>query len=706
MNSSFTLFRVRGIPIGANWSWLFVAAFFTWSLTDTFSATYRGHDPSMYVAMAFVTVVLFFGSLILHELGHAFRALKEGMEIEGITLWLFGGVAKFKGMFPTAGAEFRIAIAGPVITAVISAVLFALTAALHTAHAPAAAIGVPFYLAQINLILLGFNLLPALPLDGGRVYRAWLWQRTQNFSEATTRAARTARGISTAMIAIGALLFLRTGSTGLWWIFIGWFLLQASRSEVAYARVRQALGGLRAGDLMTRNVETIGGDTSLAAFFDDVVHLRGHSAYPVVDDGRFVGLLPLQRAAEVPMTERFGRVARDVMVPRSEVPTTYPDADISEVIPLLQSNGGRVIVMENDDIAGILSPSDVTRAVELGQMRNNAIAHEGPPPPRRTSKWGWVVAIFGALLVASYLYYPPFVVLAPGASFDVAKDIQISGTKATKVNGGFYLTSVSVYQPNTLRFVGALLTGKEIANLSAVVPKGVDQDKFFKDQRAEFDESRDIAAAAAARAAGLEVTIKGSGARIMQIVPKSPASKVLRRRDVVVAVDGKPVRTSQDLSTAIRAKPSGSTLRLTVERGGKKSDVSVTTKEGLIEGKAPAIGVLLDTRNFDMKLPFTIKFKKRDIGGPSAGSTYAMAIYDMLSTKDIANGRKIAGTGTITIDGQIGEIGGIEEKAIAAKGAGATLFVVPKSEAKDAGGTHLKVIGVTTLDEAVKALEA
>src|SRR5258706_11153714 len=124
MRSSFTLFRVRGIPIGANWSWLFIAALFVYNLTSLFRDTYRGLSGGTYLLMGVVTVILFFASLLLHELGHAFRALREGMEIEGITLWLFGGVAKFKGMFPSAGAEFRIAIAGPVVTAVISAVMF------------------------------------------------------------------------------------------------------------------------------------------------------------------------------------------------------------------------------------------------------------------------------------------------------------------------------------------------------------------------------------------------------------------------------------------------------------------------------------------------------------------------------------------------------------------------------------------------------
>jgi PDZ domain-containing secreted protein/Zn-dependent protease/predicted transcriptional regulator len=708
MNSSFTLFRVRGIAIGANWSWLIVAAFFVFSLTSYFAATYPGLTGSTYVAMGFVTVVLFFGSLVLHELGHAFRALKEGMEIEGITLWLFGGVAKFKGMFPSAGAEFRIAIAGPIVTAVISGGLFVLTALLNAVKAPVEIVGIPFYLAQINLLLLGFNLVPALPLDGGRVYRAYLWQRKQDFSAATAQAARTARGIATAMIVLGALMFLRTSGSGLWFVFLGWFLLQAARGEATYARFRQALGGLTVGDLMTRDVEIVDPDLSLASFFDDVVHLRGHSAYPVVEDGRFLGLLSLRRAAEIPAEQRFDRVARDAMAPRAEVPTMTPDTDVNELVPHLQADGGRVVVLDDERVVGIVSSSDVAKAIQFAQLHGPiAGPHPVEPKPSRGPAYLFIaVLVVGLLALAGRIIALPIVVIGPGASFDVSKDIKITGIDATKVHGGFYLTSVSVYQPNVYGFVGAVFSGKQIANLSAVIPKGVDQDTFFTDQRAEFDESREIAAAAAAKAAGLDVAIKGTGAKIVRIVPDSPASKILKEGDVVTAVNAAPVRLAQDLSRVIRARPAGTTFDLKLERGGKTVNVKVASRAGIAEGTTPAVGVLLETRDFDVDLPFKVDFKKRDIGGPSAGSTYALAIYDMLSPKDVAGGRKIAGTGTISIEGQIGPIGGIEEKAIAAKDAGATLFVVPKSEARDVAGSDLKIVGVTTLDEAVKALGA
>jgi PDZ domain-containing protein len=286
----------------------------------------------------------------------------------------------------------------------------------------------------------------------------------------------------------------------------------------------------------------------------------------------------------------------------------------------------------------------------------------------------------------------------------VSKDVTISG-KSGRVNGGFILTSVSVYQPNTYRLIAAILKNREIANLSEVLPKGVNQDQYYKDQRAQFDESRDIAAAAAAKAAGMKVTLKGTGARVTDLAPGAPAEKILKKGDVVIGVDGEPVKLSTELARAIQSRPAGTIFDLTIERSKRTQHVKVASRAGIAEG-TPAIGILLETRDFDITLPFKVHFKHHDIGGPSAGLAYALAIYDILEPADIAHGRDIATTGTISLEGQVGPIGGIREKAVAAKRAGATLFVVPDSEAPDAKGAGMSVIGVTTLEQAVNALRS
>jgi Zn-dependent protease len=192
MSPSFELGRIAGIRIGINWSWLVVFALITWTwAVHIFPARTPGLGDGTYLAMALVASVVFFASLLAHELGHALQARREGMEIEGITLWLFGGVARFKGMFPSAGAEFRIAIAGPLVSLGLG-IAFVLVG--EFAGLPLEAEGVAAWLGYVNLLLLAFNLLPALPLDGGRVLRSglWAWRGTSARPPASPRSSAAA----------------------------------------------------------------------------------------------------------------------------------------------------------------------------------------------------------------------------------------------------------------------------------------------------------------------------------------------------------------------------------------------------------------------------------------------------------------------------------------------------------------------------------
>ena len=249
MTSTLRFGRLAGVEIGVHWSWALIFALIVWSLADgAFPATNPGLTDGTYLAMAIVAALLFFTSLLLHELGHATRATKEGMEIEGITLWIFGGIARFRGMFPSAGAEFRIAIAGPIVTVVIGSV--SLAAALLIPLSGAID-GVVFWLGYVNLVLLVFNLIPALPLDGGRVLRSVLWARKGDFLAATRTAAAAGRGFGQGLIALGVLLVLLGGSvSGIWFVFIGWFLLAAAEAERSGAETHEALSGVRVGEVM------------------------------------------------------------------------------------------------------------------------------------------------------------------------------------------------------------------------------------------------------------------------------------------------------------------------------------------------------------------------------------------------------------------------------------------------------------------------
>jgi Zn-dependent protease/CBS domain-containing protein len=370
VNASLSLGRIAGIRVGVHWSLLVVFALIVWSLA---SAVFPDQNPGLsdgaYLAMAVVAALAFFASILLHELGHAIEAQREGMEIDGITLWLFGGVAQFRGQFPSAGAEFRIAAAGPLVSLVLGVVFVALA---RITGLPDAVDGVLFWLGSINLMLLVFNLLPALPLDGGRILRSILWAARDDFRWATRVAAGLGRAFGYGFIGLGiALLVFASAFSGAWLAFLGWFLLGAASAEARWIAVRDALDDLRVRDLMASEPVTVSPRLSLGDFMDEVVSPQRYTTYPVVENGRAVGLLPFRRVAEVPRREWDGHTVSDSMLARADVPVLRPDDRLIDVLAQLSEHPvGRALVVENGRLAGLLSISDLARALET-------------PPPRR-----------------------------------------------------------------------------------------------------------------------------------------------------------------------------------------------------------------------------------------------------------------------------------------------------------------------------------
>jgi Zn-dependent protease/predicted transcriptional regulator len=366
VNPSIHLGRIAGVRIGLNWSWAVVFALIVWSLAvGIFPSQNPGLSDGTYIAMALAAALVFFASLLAHELGHARQARREGMEIEGITLWLFGGVAQFKGALPSAGAEFRIAIAGPLVSLGLG-IFFVLLAVF--AGLPNAVDGVVAWLGYINLSLLVFNLLPALPLDGGRVFRSALWYFKGDLAWATRVAADVGRAFGYLLIAAGIALLIFQGSfSGAWLAFIGWFLLQAATAEARYVATRQALEGLRVRDLMVREPTTVEANLTLARFMDEVARSHRHPTYPVLEHGRPVGLLAFRSVAAVPRDEWERRLVRDVMIPRERVPLLDEDEPAIDALAELSAGDlNRGLVVENGHLAGLLSITDLARALEVG----------------------------------------------------------------------------------------------------------------------------------------------------------------------------------------------------------------------------------------------------------------------------------------------------------------------------------------------------
>jgi Zn-dependent protease len=365
MTDSVRLGRIAGIPIGINWTWAVVFALFAWSLaTFVFPAANPGLGTATYVAMAIVAELLFFASLLLHELGHAVVARREGMRIDGITLWLFGGVARFRGMFPSAGAEFRIAIAGPAVSLVLGLGFLVVAKATHLG---AAIDGVAAWLGYINLLLLGFNLIPALPLDGGRVLRAALWRARRNFVWATKVSALIGRAFGVAMMAGGVVLFFVHGAfDDLWVALIGWFVYAAAGAEARLAAASGALEGLLVSDLMNEHPVAAQADQPLHEFVDTVSWSQEHRAYPVLDGARPVGALVLREVAKTPQRYWPTLRVRDAMIPLAQSVVVGPnDTALAAATALLGDRSGLALVVDRGSLAGVIAVADLERVLTL-----------------------------------------------------------------------------------------------------------------------------------------------------------------------------------------------------------------------------------------------------------------------------------------------------------------------------------------------------
>ncbi|HTI33172.1 MAG TPA: site-2 protease family protein [Miltoncostaea sp.] len=367
MRNSYTLGRVAGIEIGINWSVLALLALIMWTLaTGVFPDQNPGLGDNSYFAMAVIASFGFFASILLHELGHALQARRDGMDIDGITLWLFGGVARYNGMFPSAGAEFRIAVAGPLVSLLLAAGLIGAT---WLPGLPDQADGVVAWLGIINAALLIFNLIPALPLDGGRMLRAALWAWKGDLQSATRMAAGAGRVLAIGMIGLGlAIAVLGQGIDGIWLAMIGWFVLQAAGAESQYVkRVAPRPVGPRVGDMMDHDPVTTRPELTL----DEFSRLSGvdlaRDAYAVLgDDGRPVGLIPTSCLREVPAADWGVRTVADCMIGRDHVPALTAESSLDDAMEALRrSPVRRVLVVDGERLVGLLSLDDVARTLGL-----------------------------------------------------------------------------------------------------------------------------------------------------------------------------------------------------------------------------------------------------------------------------------------------------------------------------------------------------
>lgn len=366
MTETVRLGTIAGVRVGLHWSVLGIIALLAFGLAGgVFPAVVEGLSAWAYIIAALVATTAFVLSLLAHEVSHAIVAQRNGVEVEGITLWLLGGVARLKGESPTPGADLRIAGVGPLVSAILGLAFFAVLWAVGdgVSELTQAVLG---YLGAINLLLAAFNLIPAAPLDGGRILRAALWAWRGDRYEAQIWSARAGRVFGFALTAFG-LVWLVTEGTGFWYILIGLFIVTMASAEENYAKANAALGNLRARDIMTPNPDTANPNQSVADFIQHVAMSRRHSAFPLLSaNGDVQGLVTLNRIRRLPPEERATTTISDIACPLDELPVVGPDAPITEV--LNRMNGcadGRALVMADGRLTGIISPTDISRAITL-----------------------------------------------------------------------------------------------------------------------------------------------------------------------------------------------------------------------------------------------------------------------------------------------------------------------------------------------------
>jgi len=373
MTASLRLGRIAGIPVGASWSVLLIAALFAWSLAGSIlPGLVPGLAPSTYWLAAVVATGLFLGSLLAHEVGHALVARRAGLRVRGITLWLLGGVAQLEDEPASPGDDLRVAIVGPAISLALAVGFGVAATGLALLGAPALAVAVLGWLAVGNVALAVFNLIPAAPLDGGRVLRALLWRRHGNRARAAVTAATAGQVAGGILIAYGLLGVLTGWGIGtLWTVLVGWFLVAAARQEREQTVVRHGLAGLRVGDVMTpTSVLAPAWFTVDALLRDQAAAWRptgAPTALPLRSfDGQPAGVVTIAALESVPPSQRHLVRAGDVAVPAWAVAVTRPDEPVSGLLGRLRGGSGIAVVVVGGELVGVVTQAEIARAVTTG----------------------------------------------------------------------------------------------------------------------------------------------------------------------------------------------------------------------------------------------------------------------------------------------------------------------------------------------------
>ncbi len=366
IESTLRLGTIAGIRIGLHYTWFVILLLLVFSLSAVFRAGYPGWGGVLPFATALATALLFFASILLHELGHSLVAIRLGVPVRAITLFIFGGVAQTEKDSDTAATEFRIAIAGPLVSLALAGAFYVLERLLGPwSEAAGAACD---WLAHINFMVAGFNMLPGFPLDGGRVFRALVWGVTGDARKGMRWAVAGGKAIAYGLMFLGFLVAIQTGYlvNGLWLAAIGWFLLTAAEGSARGYALGRLLGDLSAGQVMQPDMPTVSPQLSVGEWIDRHVLEGGRRAFLVSENGRALGLVTVQDAARLPRGRWAAARLSEIMTPAGRLRMVAPDTPVLEVLQIMQAHGyNQVPVAVDGEIRGWI---DRIRLLELVQL--------------------------------------------------------------------------------------------------------------------------------------------------------------------------------------------------------------------------------------------------------------------------------------------------------------------------------------------------
>jgi len=362
------LFTIFGFDVGIDITWLFLAVLVTWSLAaGLFPVWFKDYTTATYWWMGVAGALGLFLSIVFHEFWHSIVARYYGLPMRGITLFIFGGVAEMEDEPQNAKTELLMAVAGPLSSVVLGCIFLLVYWGVSAAAWSEPVGGVLLYLGWLNIVLAVFNMLPAFPLDGGRVLRSILWFAKGNLRWATRIAAGIGSGFGMLLIVLGLLSFITGGFiTGVWYFLIGMFIRGAANMSYRQVLVRNALGGETVARFMQQNPVTVPPSVSIRELVDDYFYKYHYKMFPVADDGTLTGCITTSEVKNIPREQWDTLRVQDVLVPCSTETTISPDTDAMKALSVMNRTGrSRLMVVEGDHLIGVITLKDMLKFLNL-----------------------------------------------------------------------------------------------------------------------------------------------------------------------------------------------------------------------------------------------------------------------------------------------------------------------------------------------------